>query len=110
MKLTDQIFAVMPPDEWHTAIEIPFPDAWRAMAPQLKGSDIEELVWQCNFVVVASYVSDRDHGRFVVYEAAAKPNQLSVVCSESGAKLPMVKSYLNKIRVWRCGCCATLSY
>lgn len=110
MKLTDQIFSVMPPAEWHTAVDFPFPDIWHAIAPRLRPLDIEELVWQSNFVIVASYMAIREQGRFIINDRAAKPSHLSVICSEELRLGSLAPVHLNKMRIWRCGCCATLSY
>jgi len=110
MKLTDQIFAVLAPAEWHTAIELPFPPAWHAIASRLASSDIEEIVWQCNHIILAEYISSRIAGRLMLYDHEGSPNQLSITCGAHIDVATLLSPVQDKSRVRHCGCCATLSY
>lgn len=110
MKLADQIFTVFAPAEWHTAIELPFPPAWHAIANQLSSEDIEEVVWQSNYVILAEYVSGRITGRLAMYGHEGAPNQLSITCGAHIDVAKLLAPVQDKARVWHCGCCATLSY
>ena len=110
MKLADQIFTVLVPAEWHTAIDLPFPPAWHAIAGQLASGDIEEIVWQRNYIILAEYISGRMAERSMLYGHEGEPNQFSITCGAHINIAALLSPVQDKSRVWHCGCCATLSY
>jgi len=110
MKLADQIFTVLAPAEWHTAIDLPFPPAWYAIAGQLASSDIEEIVWQRNYIILAEYVSGRSAERLAAYGNEGEPNQFSITCGAHINVAALLAPVRDKARVWHCGCFARLSY
>ena len=110
MKLADQIFTVLPPSQWHTAIDLPFPPAWHSIACKLSSGDVEELTWQRNFAIVADYLSSRSSGKLNVYYSEGGPNQLSITCAAHIDIAALLATAKSRARVWHCGCCATLYY
>lgn len=110
MKLNDQMFCILPPSEWHEKIIIEFPDAWHAVAGQLKSSDISMITWAQDWFVLASYMASKPRDKFDHIHPDKIPNSLSVKCGLHMDWRKIIPSGEDRITCRHCNCCATISY
>jgi hypothetical protein len=110
MKLSDQIFFITPPSEWHKNLSISFPDAWHLVAGKLQTSDIQTLTWSNDYLIVSTYVASRKKDKFEQVNPETPPNVLSVVCSKHIDWNTIIPAGDQCILARHCGCCATIFY